>query len=201
MGLFRRSLWKPANPSRPSKLFSYRTVLNYEQTTTNCNHSFKGFGSLLRQSLAEDIVAMKSAKAQIAAVSEELAQVKIRIDELVLRSPQSGVLVGGIMSQLVGQYIPRGQVIAQVVDLNSVRVTALMDQAQNSILFDGTNAIESVELRTAGHLDEILPSRLIGVFPSGRSELPHPALSHAGGGSIATRADDPKRPDGHTPTI
>jgi len=159
----------------------------YEQLQSQ----LQGLRSLLRQSLAEDIVAMKSAKAQIAAVSEELAQVKIRIDALVLRSPQSGVLVGGIMSQLVGQYAARGQVIAQVVDLSSVRVTALMDQAQNSILFDGSNAIESVELRTAGHLDEVLPSRLIGVFPSGRSELPHPALSHAGGGSIATRPDDP----------
>ena len=74
--------------------------------TINCSRNFKGLRLLLRQSLAEDLVAMKSTKAQIASpLAKNWQQVKTRIDELVLRSPQAGVLVGGAMNQLVGQYL------------------------------------------------------------------------------------------------
>ena len=59
-------------------------------------------------------------------------------------------------------------------------------------MFDKANTIVRVELRTAGQLERTLPSRLIKAFPSGRSQLPHPALGYAGGGSIAISPDDPQ---------
>ncbi len=144
-----------------------------------------------RQMLVEDLVAMKGTQAQIEAVSQELDEVNQRLDALTLRAPQDGTLVGGVMQQLLGQYVKRGQVVAQVVDLSKLRVTALVDQAQNASMFDPDNPIEHVELRSAGQLDQTLTSRLIEAFPSGRSQLPHPALGHAGGGSIAVNPEDP----------
>ena len=150
----------------------------------------KGLKSVHRQALAEDLVAMQGAQAQIDAIWEELDQVKARLNNLIVRAPQVGILVGGLMSQLQGQYLTRGQMIAQIVDPDALRVTALVDQAQNAALFDSDNTIKNVEIRTAGQLDEVLQSNLIKAFPSGRSHLPHPALGHAGGGSIATKPGD-----------
>ncbi len=151
--------------------------------------------SMQRQALVEDLVAMKSTQAQIVVLTEELSELQDRLDNLVLRTPQAGTIVGGLIKQLTGQYITRGQIVAQVVDLGSMRVTALVDQAQNARLFDAMNPVETVELRTAGCLDQTLPSRLVKAFPSGRSQLPHPALGYGGGGDIAV---DPEDPQGQT---
>ncbi len=151
----------------------------------------KGLRSAQRQALAQDQVILKSTRAKIEAVTEELTKVQERLDDLTLRSPMQGTLVGGIMTQFLGQHLPRGKVIGQVVDLDTLRVTALMDQAQNAKLFDQANTIARVELRTAGQLERTLRSKLIQAFPSGRSHLPHPALGYAGGGSIAISTDDP----------
>ncbi len=153
----------------------------------------KGLESARRQALTEDLVQMQGIQAQIIAIDEELHEVEQRIEDLVLRAPQDGTVISKIiMTQLLGQYITRGQVVAQIVDLDQLRVTALVDQARNSAMFDKQNNIEGVELRTAGFLGQTLPSHLIQAFPSGRSNLPHPALGYAGGGSIALNPDDPE---------
>jgi len=148
--------------------------------------------SVRRQALAQDVVMMQSTQAQIEVTAEELVETRKRLDNLVLRAPHRGTLVGGVMKQLLGQYLQRGQVVAQMIDLNKIRVTALVDQAQNAALFNNQNAIQKIELRTVGHLDQTLQSRLIQAFPSGRFTLPHPALGYAGGGSIAINPKDPK---------
>ena len=157
------------------------------------NAKLKELRSEQRKALSEDQVILKSKRAQIEVVNEALTKIQERLDDLVLRSPMSGTLVSDtIMSQLIGQHLPKGEVIGKIVDLDTLRVTALMDQAQNAKLFDQANAISRVELRTAGQLDRTLRSKLIQVFPSGRFQLPHPALGHAGGGAIAISPDDPK---------
>jgi len=143
-----------------------------------------------RQALVQDPVQRQAIHAQINTVNEELAYLQNRLDDLVLHSPQDGHLVGHILKQWVGQYVKRGQVFAQVVHMDTLHVTALLDQAQNRSLFDADNPIRQVQLRTAGSLTRVLPSQLLKVFPSGRSVLPHPALGFSGGGSIATNPDE-----------
>ncbi len=145
----------------------------------------------LRGALAEGPVHHQAERAKIKAVQEELADLRSRLGKLKLTSPQDGVLVSGPMHQLVGQYLPRGQVVGRVVDMDQLRVTTLVDQSQNDTLFNEDNQIEEViHLRAIGQLDRVVESRLIKKFPSGRMDLPHPALGYAGGGEIATRPDD-----------
>ena len=144
----------------------------------------------LREALAESPVQQQAEVAKIKAVEEELAELESRLDDLVLRSPQDGVLISGPMNQLLGQYLPRGQVIGRIVDLSALRVTSLVDQSQNDALFSEENGIESIEMRTIGQMDRVLESQLIKRFPSGRMDLPHPALGYGGGGDISTRPDD-----------
>jgi len=155
------------------------------------NAQIKRLLAAQREALASDPVAWKMSRAQIHVIQDELADLNQRLELLVLRSPQTGVLVGGSMKHWLGQYATRGQTVARVEDLDTLRVTALVEQAQNAALFDATNLISKIELRTAGQLTRVLPSKLIKAFPSGRMQLPHPALGYGGGGDIATRPDDP----------
>lgn len=145
------------------------------------------------KALADQMVDLKKVDAQLLASQDELADIRERLTALTLTSPITGTLIAGIMDQLVGRYVQRGQVIAQVVDMDSLRVTALVDQAENVALFDPVNPIDRVEVRVAGRLSEIQESSLIATpFPSGRSSLPHRSLGYAGGGQIATDPQDPE---------
>ena len=145
-----------------------------------------------RQALSEDPVRLQEERAKIDAVKEEIEEIERRVDDLVIRSPQAGVLIIEPTSRLVGRFAQRGQVLGRVADLGSLRVTSLVDQFENAVLFDQQNPVEKIELRAAGRLDRALDSRLLKRFPSGRLDLPHPALGFAGGGSIATDPSDPE---------
>ncbi len=141
-----------------------------------------------RKSLVEDPVATRITKAQAQAIHEELNDLEHRIDSLILRSPQTGILIGQALNELQGQYLTRGQVIARVVDLKQLRITALVSQSQSAAAF--FKNIRQVECRLAGNLPVTFESELLKAFDSGRNYLPHPALGQHGGGQIAMDAQD-----------
>ncbi|MCC6579219.1 MAG: PqqD family peptide modification chaperone [Phycisphaeraceae bacterium] len=143
-----------------------------------------------RKALPTDPVAMRAAEAKAQSIAEELQDIDRRLSDLVLRSPQSGTLIGDPMQQLQGRFIKRGQVIAKVADLTDVRVTALVSQSQSADAF--FSKIQKVELRSVSRRQVAMASHLIKAFDSGRTELPHPALGTSGGGTIAMDPSDPK---------
>jgi putative peptide zinc metalloprotease protein len=113
----------------------------------------------------------------------------------VVRSPQDGILIAELpMKQLLGQYLRRGQVPAAVMHLDDLRVTALIDQPHNASPF--FDAIQHVELRTAGNIERVLVSEPLNFLPAGSTQLPHRSLGYPGGGRIAT---DHRDPHGETP--
>jgi len=143
-----------------------------------------------RKALTEDPVAMRVAESKAEAIAEELAEIEERIESLVLRSPQTGTIIGHQLKLLEGQYASRGQVIAKIADLTDVRVTSLISQSQSADAF--INKIKRVEVRSVGQADVMLPATVLKVHDSGRYELPHPAMGYAGGGTIAVDQQDPQ---------
>ena len=141
----------------------------------------RGLRAELRKGSTERGVAVDMAVSKIEAVREELEQVDRRLSRLVIRSPQAGTIVGGFLKQLEGRYLKRGQVIARVLELDDLHVTALVDQSQNATQF--FREIGRVELRTAGMVKDVLPSKVIQAFPGGRFDAPAP-LTIPGGGTI-----------------
>lgn len=136
-----------------------------------------------RAGLVTDLVAMKMAQAKLDAAREELDRIGQRIDDLVLRAPQAGTIIGQFDTELLGRYIKRGKVLGRIVDLDNLRVTALVSQAHNASPFFGE--IGRVELRFAGQIKRVVTSHVLRAFDSGTTQLPHPALGYAGGGKIA----------------
>jgi len=139
--------------------------------------------------LVEDYVAMKIADVRMTAAREELDRINQRLDDMIVRAPQSGTIVSQVsLTQIQDRYVERGKVICRILDLEDIRVTSLISQSQNASPF--SDRIQRVELRTAGRVTHVIPGEVTQIFDSGRSELPHPALGPGGGGTIAIAPDD-----------
>lgn len=147
-----------------------------------------------RETLAKEPIEAQRNQVRIESLREQLADVDKRIAELTLQATCDGVVTGRLYRTLEGQYIRRGQLLGQVQSLNELRVTAMVDQPHNASAF--FDKIDRVELRTASDISRVIDSRIIKVLDSGRKQLPHPSLSAAGGGTIAT---DPEDRHGTTP--
>lgn len=141
-----------------------------------------------RQALLEDPGKAAALAERIEAMREELALLDEQMAMLDIRAPISGQLVAGPLQVLEGQYLSVGDSVGQVIEPNSLRVTALVDQAHNSLTL--LNDLERVELRIAGMASRVMESQVIRAFDSGRLQLPHPALSTLAGGPIAMDPDD-----------
>ena len=143
------------------------------------------------RAIASDPNNQRVNQAQIEAKESELKEVNERLENLVLRSPQDGVITvtgGRRLDQLQGQFLGRGSVIARVEDMDHLRVTAVITQTASATGF--LDQIEKVEMRFAGRLDEVFVARSQQVLPGGRMTLPHPALGYRVGGSIPVDPTD-----------
>ncbi len=148
----------------------------------------KGLQVETRMALTKDPLEIQIANAKIKAVEDQLADVKRRINDLTLRAPQAGVLVGGILKQWEGRYLQRGEAIASIENTENLRVTSLIDQAQNDMV--SSDKKPYVELRTAGRIRTVIPSKIALIIDAGQTELPHPSMGFQGGGKIATKPED-----------
>jgi hypothetical protein len=140
--------------------------------------------------MVKDLVDMSIARAKAVAIQDELDDINERIADLVLKAPQDGTLIAANFKQFLGQYVRRGDVVGRVADLKQLRVTALVSQSQSAAAL--SKKIQGIELRTVGNIEKVHQSELIMAFDSGRSYLPHPALSKNAGGQIAMDPQDPK---------
>lgn len=141
-----------------------------------------------RIALVSDQIELRTVEAKIQPMQQELAEIQRRLAFLEIRAPISGVIVGGIDHNLVGTYLKRGKSLGSIQDLSHLRVTALVDQTTSDFAF--VDQIDSVELRTAGRIEDILPSEVLYRSRKGRQNLPHPALGFNGGGTIPLDPQD-----------
>ncbi len=141
-----------------------------------------------REALAGKPTERQMADARLKAMQEEQAELAQQMRDLVLISPRNGRLVAPALRALQGAYLKRGKQIGQIIDPQSLRVTALVDQAQNTLV--GLHQVGKVEMRTASQKSLAIEGRVQQVFDSGWSQLPHPALGYQGGGLIPTDSQD-----------
>lgn len=129
-------------------------------------------------------------KAEQQAVESELAEIQRQLELLTLRSPMAGRLASTALKPLRGQFLKKGQVLGQVENLESLRITALVDQSHATLAH--LQGIREVEFRTRGWTGRAHPARLIRAFDAGNRRLPHPALGTAAGGPLPNDPQDAK---------
>lgn len=148
------------------------------------------FEAVERRATASDAAEAQIARQNIDAVNDWIAQLERWRDQLVVRAPQDGVVVGADPALLVGGYGRKGQAVCEIVDPRRIQVAATMTQGEAGWLSDFSPDQYSVELRSLAAVHRVIPGENVRVVPAGQQVLPHAALGFAGGGTIQTEQDD-----------
>jgi putative peptide zinc metalloprotease protein len=121
---------------------------------------------------------------RLAAERERLAQ---RVADLTVRAGVAGRVVIDTERVRLGQYLPQGEVIAQVLPAGAPMVRALVRNEDITLVRDHPGAI-SVQL---AHAADARLATLDSAVPQASAKLPTRSLGEASGGSIALDTSDP----------
>ena len=138
----------------------------------------------------DDPAAAAVAERKMDAARKQIADAADKFAKLTVRSPIDGTVVAGNPSDLVGSFVERGRPVCLVVDLNHVRVTAVMTQSEAAWLFELPPEQISAQMRLVSNPFEVITASQVRTIPAGQRDLPHESLSFAGGGEVETRSDD-----------
>lgn len=121
---------------------------------------------------------------RLAAERERLAQ---RVADLTVRAGVAGRVVIDTERVRIGQYLPQGEVIAQVLPAGAPMVRALVRNEDINLVRDRPGAVSVQLAHAAGaHL-----ATIDSAVPQASTRLPARALGQASGGSIALDTSDP----------
>jgi putative peptide zinc metalloprotease protein len=127
---------------------------------------------------------------QLLAARDELADARGRLGELRVTAGASGTFVCPGAQHLPGRFVRKGDEIAQVVDLGTLRVRAVVGQDDIDLV---RRRLRAVSARLAERVGEVVPAALVRVVPGASGQLPSSALGSAGGGAVVV---DPRDREG-----
>jgi putative peptide zinc metalloprotease protein len=135
----------------------------------------------------EDQVEAEIAEEELSARRAELARVQRLADAAVIRSPAAGSFVLPQALDLPGRFVSRGQVLGYVANQEQPIVRAVVSQADVTLV---RGPIESVAVRLAARIGEVVPAKVQRQVPQASERLPSMALGAMGGGPFAVDARD-----------
>lgn len=136
----------------------------------------------------DDPVKAVQAERKLKQEKEVQARLVERVNRLVGYADTDGRLVVADSRDMPGQYFKKGDLVGYVLKASDLLARAVVKQDDIDLLRSRRHAIE---LRTAGALPHVETATLVREHPGAVDELPTPALSLAGGGSIPTLPSDP----------
>lgn len=143
----------------------------------------------IREQIPENIVKAKMLEEEKRYIEEKLARTKEQVQDLVITAKVDGTLVLPRAEDLPGRFVHRGDVLAHVVDLNTLTVRTIVDQADIDLIRHSTSA---VQVRLAERLASPIDGAVKRLVPAASDELPSPALGSEGGGQVPMDPKDPK---------
>lgn len=143
----------------------------------------------IREQIPDNIVKAKMLEEEKRYIEEKLARTKEQVQDLVITAKVDGTLVLPRAEDLPGRFVHRGDVLAHVVDLNTLTVRTIVDQADIDLIRHSTSA---VQVRLAERLASPIDGAVKRLVPAASDELPSPALGSEGGGQVPMDPKDPK---------
>jgi putative peptide zinc metalloprotease protein len=147
-----------------------------------------------RQYLATSPVGAQIAHEHVQGHEKLVAEIRRRLDSLVVRAPHDGVVVPGVRGispeAAIGAFVHRGDELCEIVDTEHVRVAAALSSVEAEPLQRLSPEQRSVEIRPYTDPDRVVRGERMRVIPAGQKVLPHAALGYSGGGTIETDPQD-----------
>lgn len=129
----------------------------------------------------QDLVQLELAREQVETVRAQLADVRVDLDSLVLRSHADGVFVISESKDLVGSFLPRGTTVGFVSKPRAVVARVAVPQSNVDLIRSDTRA---VEVRMAHDLGRSVAAEIEREVPGATQVIPSMVLAVEGGGSI-----------------
>jgi putative peptide zinc metalloprotease protein len=126
---------------------------------------------------------------EIAAAEAQLVRAYERRDDLLISSPNQGVLTLPESRSLAGRFVEQGALLGYVLEPAQSVVVTVIDQADINLLREKTT---KVELRLAGDIGTLRTAAIDRETPAASDTLPSPVLGLSGGGSVPVDPSDRK---------
>ena len=121
-------------------------------------------------------------KEEMQHISGKLKDAKERADELVTRSPGSGIFIVPVPQDLPGRFAKRGELLGYVLDPAAVTGRVVVYQEDVDLVRYKTR---EVQVRLPENIPETVSANLLREIPAATDQLPGRALTLEGGGKIA----------------
>ena len=165
----------------------YDSVLTTQLTVLEAQ--LREIEARIREQIPENIVKAKILEEEKHYIEEKLARTKEQVQDLVITAKVDGTLVLPRAEDLPGRFLHRGDVLAHVVDLNTLTVRTIVDQTDIDLIRHST---KTVQVRLAERLASPIDADVKRLVPAASDELPSPALGSEGGGQVPMDPKDPK---------
>ncbi len=139
------------------------------------------------QMLDIDLGRAKAIGEDAQATRAELQEMERRVANLRVLSPIDGRLVMPRDQDLLGSYIPRGQIIAHVLRAEDISVKVAVPQEDAGLIRGNTKAVQVALVDQPG---EPASAALSGEVPAAAAVLPAAALGDRAGGPVGTDPTD-----------
>ncbi len=134
-------------------------------------------------------VEAKVLREQLEYEKKSLSEIEKRYNNLFVHSTGSGILTVENSHNMVGQFYRKGSLLGYVMDREQLVARVAVTQDDIGLV---RSQIQAVEMRFVDSVPDRHRVSVIREVPSGLDELPTPALSPAGGGSIPVDPSDSK---------
>jgi putative peptide zinc metalloprotease protein len=135
----------------------------------------------------QDRVKAEIVKEELGVVAERLARARGRAADLGIRSHADGSLVLPHAEDLPGRLVRQGELLAYVLNLDTVTVRTVVRQDDIDLVRLRTRR---VAVRLAERLAETLPAAVSQIVPGATEQLPSQTLGAQGGGQLGTDPTD-----------
>jgi len=144
----------------------------------------------IREQLPESVVKAQILEEERRIVEENLIRAREQAEDLVIRSKTWGSVVLPKADDLPGRLVKQGELLAYVVNLQSMTVRTVVEQGDIDLIMSKTN---HVQVRLAERLTDPAAAQIKRLVPTASDELPSAALGSEGGGDLPL---DPRDPNG-----
>lgn len=129
---------------------------------------------------------------ELATINADLRRARERIEELTLRSPETGRFRVPLAQDLEGRFVNKGDVLGYIIQQGPVTARMAITQSDIELVRSRTKSVEVLVMDGGLHR---LEARIQREVPGASEELPSPALGTMGGGTIPV---DPRESGGST---
>lgn len=137
---------------------------------------------LTAQLVQQSRIAEASGKqGELEALREQIEDIDLQLENLIIRSPRSGVVLGSELTRLEGQLLTRGTQLFEVASPQQKELIALLSQADFKQLEN--SKIRAVKYRIEGE-EAIREANLKKLLPRSTDSVPHFAFAAINGGPI-----------------